>query len=149
MRPAGDNFHLLFLCTGNYYRSRFAELLFNARADQAGIAWMATSRGLALERGSNNVGPISASVIRGLQARGIVPPLALRYPVQVQEHEFEAANRIIALDETEHRSLLTRHFPSWVDRVEYWSVPDANLMPVVHALRLIERAIAQLVACLG
>ena len=25
-------YKLLFLCTGNYYRSRFAELLFNAMA---------------------------------------------------------------------------------------------------------------------
>ena len=50
---------VLFLCTGNYYRSRFAEELFNFFAKGEGIAWRAFSRGLA-ERGSpENVGPIS------------------------------------------------------------------------------------------
>jgi protein-tyrosine-phosphatase len=35
---------VLFLCTGNYYRSRFAELLFNYRARSTGLAWEASSR---------------------------------------------------------------------------------------------------------
>jgi protein-tyrosine phosphatase len=34
----------------HYYRSRFAEHLFNALAPKHGLSWMATSRGLALER---------------------------------------------------------------------------------------------------
>jgi protein-tyrosine phosphatase len=40
---------ILFLCTGNYYRSRFAEELFNHHAERAGLYWVAQSRGLALE----------------------------------------------------------------------------------------------------
>ena len=50
---------LLFVCTGNYYRSRFAEHLFNALAAQAGLPWRAESRGLAIEFGAHNVGPMS------------------------------------------------------------------------------------------
>ena len=50
---------VLFLCTGNYYRSRFAEELFNHQAERADLDWIAQSRGLALERGAYNVGPIS------------------------------------------------------------------------------------------
>jgi len=50
---------ILFLCTGNYYRSRFAEHLFNWLAVKQGLDWQADSRGLALERGVNNVGAIS------------------------------------------------------------------------------------------
>ena len=42
---------VLFLCTGNYYRSRFAEVLFNSVAGKLGLPWRASSRGLALERG--------------------------------------------------------------------------------------------------
>ncbi len=49
---------ILFLCTGNYYRSRFAENLFNWLATKQGLDWQADSRGLALERGINNVGAI-------------------------------------------------------------------------------------------
>ncbi|MEJ7592066.1 MAG: low molecular weight phosphatase family protein, partial [Planctomycetaceae bacterium] len=30
---------VLFLCTGNYYRSRYAEILFNAKAEEMGLEW--------------------------------------------------------------------------------------------------------------
>ena len=39
---------LLFICTGNYYRSRFAEAVFNHHAKQRGLPWRAFSRGLAI-----------------------------------------------------------------------------------------------------
>jgi hypothetical protein len=58
-----------FLCTGNYYRSRFAEILFNSVAGKLGLRWRASSRGLALERGVNNVGPMAVSAITALEAR--------------------------------------------------------------------------------
>ena len=32
-----DTKGVLFLCTGNYYRSRFAEILFNSVAAQMGL----------------------------------------------------------------------------------------------------------------
>ena len=38
---------VLFLCTGNYYRSRLAEELFNQRAHQLGLHWHASSCALA------------------------------------------------------------------------------------------------------
>ena len=43
--------NVLFLCTGNYYCSRFAEILFDSVAGKMGLHWKASSRGLALERG--------------------------------------------------------------------------------------------------
>jgi protein-tyrosine phosphatase len=39
---------VLFLCTANYYRSRFAEFYFNSIAAAAGLPWQAESRGLSL-----------------------------------------------------------------------------------------------------
>ena len=43
---------VLFLCTCNYYRSRFAEIVFNHKARKAGLDWQATSRGLARSFGA-------------------------------------------------------------------------------------------------
>ena len=40
---------VLFLGTSNYYRSRFAEVLFNSVARKMGLPWRASSRGLALQ----------------------------------------------------------------------------------------------------
>ena len=62
---------LLFLCTGNYYRSRFAELLFNAMAATHALPWQAFSRGLALDKGVNNIGPMSPFALDALRALGI------------------------------------------------------------------------------
>ena len=64
-------YKLLFLCTGNYYRSRFAELLFNAMAATHALPWQAFSRGLALDKGVNNIGPMSPLAIDALRALGI------------------------------------------------------------------------------
>jgi protein-tyrosine phosphatase len=38
---------VLFLCTGNYYRSRYAEELFNHIARAEGLGWRAFSCGAA------------------------------------------------------------------------------------------------------
>ena len=62
---------VLFLCTGNYYRSRLAEVLFNSVAGRMGLPWRASSRGLALERGVHNVGPMAASAVKALEALGV------------------------------------------------------------------------------
>ena len=65
MRQRGSKV-VLFLCTGNYYRSRFAEALFNSVAGKMGLPWRATSRGLALERGVHNVGPMAVAAVNAL-----------------------------------------------------------------------------------
>ena len=75
---------LLFLCTGNYYRSRFAEILFNSVAARMGLHWIASSRGLALERGVNNVGPMAVLAIKALESLGVrAAEDVARIPAQV------------------------------------------------------------------
>ncbi len=136
---------LLFLCTGNYYRSRFAEHLFNSLAVQSNLGWQATSRGVATEFGIWNVGPISSYAREGLAARGITLEEDLRMPMQLQESELAEADRIIALNEAEHRPQLLRRFPNWVDRVEYWHIPDLDVTGADVALPAIERHVQELI----
>src|SRR5579871_2041843 len=135
---------VLFLCTGNYYRRRFAEILFNALAPTACPGYVADSRGL-LEDLSLNPGPISAHALAGLQERGVAPPGELRYPLSLQTAELERAARIVALYEPEHRPLLRRRFPVWVEWVEYWHVPDLDKATADVALAEIERLIRSLI----
>jgi protein-tyrosine phosphatase len=133
---------VLFLCTGNYYRSRFAEVLFNSVAGKMGLAWQASSRGLALERGVNNVGSMAKSVIKALDGMGIrgVDDVS-RFPAQVTTEELEGADRIVALKQSEHLPLLQERFPDWAEKVEFWHVDDAP-----GVLNLIERDVMGLVA---
>jgi protein-tyrosine phosphatase len=133
---------VVFLCTGNYYRSRFAEILFNSVAASMGLPWQAVSRGLALERGVNNVGPIEVSVLAALRALGVEGGDALvRFPAAVTAEDLEQAARIVALQEVEHRPLVIERFPAWVGKVEYWDIDDAP-----GALALIEVEVRRFVA---
>jgi protein-tyrosine phosphatase len=136
---------VLFLCTGNYYRSRFAEILFNSVAAKMGLPWQASSRGLALERGVNNVGPMAVEAIAALVALGVRAGDAVtRLPRQVTLDDLERAHRIVALKETEHLPLLQERFPAWAEQVEFWHVNDAP-----EALGLIEQEVISLVARIG
>src|SRR6185312_4634288 len=96
---------VLFLCTGNYYRSRFAEELFNHWAAHYALGWRARSRALAIERGKANVGPISRLVVQALDRRGINPRGHARMPTPCSSTDLESASLIIALKEAEHRPL--------------------------------------------
>lgn len=140
---------VLFLCTGNYYRSRFAELLFNRRAKAALLSWTAYSRGLALERGSRNVGPLSILALQGLEARGIRILEEVRFPLQVCEQDLHLANLVIALKEAEHRPLLVQRFPLWPDRVEYWHIDDLDVAASETALAAIDQEVSKLLARLS
>jgi protein-tyrosine phosphatase len=136
---------ILFLCTGNYYRSRFAEALFNHLAEKAGLEWVAQSRGLAVELGSGNIGPISRVALEGLKARAINLSPELPFPLQCQEEDLAGANLIIALDGEEHRPYVTRKFPNWQERMEYWAVPDLHALDGQEALKRIGQEIQALV----
>jgi protein-tyrosine-phosphatase len=118
---------VLFLCTGNYYRSRLAEILFDALAKSAGLRWRAASGGVAIELGFGNVGPLSDAAAESLAALGISTDGYLRLPRQVDEDDFLRADLIIALKEAEHRPLLRSRYPAWEERAEYWHIHDTDL----------------------
>src|SRR5947209_5055096 len=133
---------VLFLCTGNYYRSRLAEALFNSVAGKMGLPWRASSRGLALERGVNNVGPMAAEAVTALEALGVCAAEAVtRLPAQVTTDDLERAALIVALKHAEHLPLLQERFPAWAEKVEFWHVDDAP-----EVLGLIQQEVMRLVA---
>ena len=137
---------VLFLCTGNYYRSRFAEGLFDDLARRAGLDWRATSRGLAIaERGHENVGPISAHTRREMAARGLPVAEPVRGPIACSGEDLATADRIVAVKEAEHRPWLERKHPGWADRVTYWHVHDLDQAGPEQALGEIAAHVTELV----
>jgi protein-tyrosine phosphatase len=140
---------VLFLCTGNYYRSRYAEEVFNHRAGIEGLAWRAFSRGAA-ERGSaGNVGPISPYALDALAARGITAEGATRDPLPCTIADFDDAQLVIAVKETEHRPLIERRFPDVAHRVTYWHVDDIEFAHPSLALAMIDDQVRELILALG
>ncbi len=134
---------ILFLCTGNYYRSRFAEILFNWHAERRGLSWKAESRGLALDL--FNFGPMSGFTEARLQSRGISSEAYQRLPLDVTSTDFESADHVVAVKEAEHRPLIQRRFPDWLERVEFWQVHDIDCARPEEALPQLERHVDELV----
>jgi protein-tyrosine phosphatase len=142
---------VLFLCTGNYFRSRFSEELFNHWARRMNLPWQAESRGLMEDMSSlkaQNAGRISPHTLQALQMRGITPRAAERWPRSVTREELEYAHRTIALKEQKHRPMMQRRFPELVERVEYWAVDDIDVGPaqqgIVQAEQLLLKLLQQL-----
>lgn len=136
---------VLFFCTGNYYRSRFAELLFNHLALSQDLPWQAFSRGIAIERGADNIGPIALSTLAALAERGVALEPEHRYPLALTEDDLTIAEHIVALKRDEHWPLMLERFPDWAGRVEYWQVHDIDQEHPDHALPQIEREVLGLV----
>ncbi len=133
---------ILFLCTGNYYRSRFAEIYFNWHAQQRGLLWRATSRGLAID--SLNVGPMSRYTEAHLQNCGIPFDQYQRLPMDVTGDDFEASDCVIAVKEAEHRPLIERRFPDRLEQVEFWKIHDIDCASPEEALPRLEEHVTQL-----
>jgi protein-tyrosine-phosphatase len=136
---------VLFLCTGNYYRSRFAEILFNHLTERSELPWRAESRGLARDFGAWNVGPISPYTLQALGAREISCPEPRRDPMHCFETDLSSADLVIALKEAEHRPMLLKHFAGWENRVEYWHVHDLDQAQADAALGEIAQRVEQLI----
>jgi protein-tyrosine phosphatase len=135
---------VLFLCSGNYYRSRFAEHFFNWLAESNGLSWRADSRGLVVGR-AGNAGPISCHAVERLHALNIPINGDSRFPKQLSEADLSQAKLIVALKEAEHRQMLFDLFPAWAERVEYWHIDDLDCAEPDEALASLENDVQRLV----
>ncbi|MDQ8204100.1 hypothetical protein [Pelagicoccus sp. SDUM812003] len=137
---------VLFLCTGNYYRSRFAEELFNHLAEQKGLAITADSAGLKVaESRTVNLGTFSKHSYTALQRRRIIPRNDLREPRQLDPREISPDTLAIALSESEHQPIFQQLHPELLDRIRFWRVEDLNLESAQNAIEQIERNVRQLI----
>lgn len=134
---------VLFVCTGNIYRSRYAEAYFNHRARALGLTARATSRGLRTHLVTEDLSPIAAAALR---ERGI--PLAGTAPTrrQIAAEDLEGADIVVALHEREHRPIFAELFPPWQDRIRYWNVADLDDMTTPRMVAAVEGNVEALLA---
>ena len=103
------------------------------------LDWIAQSRGLALERGIGNIGPISPYALHALKQLAIVARGADRFPQQCTAGDLAGADFIVAVKEAEHRPLISKRFPEWEHLVDYWNVDDVEDAKPREALRVSRR----------
>lgn len=124
---------LLFVCSGNYYRSRLAEILFNHEAAAAGLAWRAESRGLFKMGELKGMSEHSSAFLRD---RKIGDPTAKpRNPLSIDVEDLTGADLVIGLCREEHEPLFNQKFlalakaMSKAGRIRYWEVYDIPAPP--------------------
>lgn len=133
---------VLFVCTGNIYRSRFAEALFNHHAESSGLGWCAFSRGLM--PGATDVAGLSPHAEKALETHGIAPHHTAATKTALTGEDLAMAHIIIALSENEHRPMVSRQFPDWLDQFNFWQVEDVDLCKPEDAVRTIEQEVMTL-----
>ncbi|MFH5832421.1 low molecular weight phosphatase family protein [Halalkalibaculum sp. DA3122] len=141
---------VLFVCTGNYYRSRMAEELFNFWAPVTDLSWEAHSAGLREDMSkSPNEGPISKHAVRMLAQNGFPVSSSKRYPRSIEKEELEVHNVVICLHRTEHEPMIQKRFPKNNSEILFWEVPDIQYMEPEEAFSRIKRQVHQLISLLS
>jgi protein-tyrosine phosphatase len=135
---------VLFLCSGNYYRSRFCEELFNHHAAAARFGWQAISRALRAEPATLNPGPMSPFAVEYLRQRGIRPLNHLRLPLEVSDFDWHTSDVVVAMNDPEHRPMIEQTWPSQAETVRYWTVADVEELAPTPALHRLQRLVTSL-----
>ena len=139
---------VLFICTGNYYRSRFAEAVFNHHAEARGLPWRAFSRGLAIHL----VPPgfhLSPHTHQHLTARNMEVRHTAPERKQLSEGDLAESQIIVALKDDEHRPMIRALFPNWESRIQFWDVGDQPDVKPDEGLGEIERLVERLIETLA
>lgn len=146
-RTSVDSYReVLFICTGNFYRSRHAEAFLNWEAGRMGLPLRAFSRGLLTSMVAEEPTRLAPGTAARLAELGIPADLTAPRPVQLAEADLRRAHLTVALRRAEHRPLLASGHPGWEDRVEYWDVRDIDELSPSVALPRIEDAVRGLLA---
>ena len=145
-RTSADSFlQVLFICTGNFYRSRHAEAYFNWHATREKLRVRAFSRGLLTSLVADEPTPLSVNTETRLKKLGIPLDLTGPSPTQLQLADLQKAQRVIALKRDEHHPMMQLAHPEWADRIDYWTVHDIDFLDPHQALPEIEDRVHRLI----
>ncbi|MGY3569899.1 arsenate reductase/protein-tyrosine-phosphatase family protein [Vibrio paucivorans] len=137
---------ILFLCSGNYYRSRFCELYFNHQAAHHALPHRASSAALLrILDNTGNEGAIAKEVLNKLKSLDAQLIDAHRMPRIAHNEDLTNADLVYAASESEHRPMVAQHFPQMVNKVQFFQVEDVPIMTPNEAFALLTAEVDQLI----
>ena len=113
---------VLFVCTANIHRSRFAEEVFNHLAKKGDSVHQAFSAGLRV--GDYSFRTIYYPALDNLKKLKITPLRPNDHSIHIEEVDIHEYDRIICMDEGEHRPMVTGNANLDDDLFEYWNIID-------------------------
>lgn len=129
----GRKKRVLFVCSGNYYRSRLAEILFNHEAAGAGLAWEAESRGILKAGELRGLSAHAEAYLEGAKLSHLAKEP--RDPLFLDVEDLTEADLVVGLCREEHQPMIEQKFLALaralhkIGRMRYWNVYDIPLRP--------------------
>ena len=113
---------ILFVCTANIFRSRFAEEVFNSLATDSSSSLIAFSAGMKV--GEFTTRKIYYPALEQLKRYNIKPIRENELSTHIDDLNLDEYDRIICMDEPEHKPMVEENTNLKGRDVEYWNIVD-------------------------
>tara|TARA_Y100001968_G_C18882212_1_gene492223 strand:- start:107 stop:556 length:450 start_codon:yes stop_codon:yes gene_type:complete len=117
---------VLFVCTANIYRSRFSEEVYNHLIRKLNLPSEAFSAGLKV--GEYVTRKIYSPALQQLHYYKIKPKRKDEFSVHIDELTLTNYDKIICLDEAEHRPIVNRNLRLKEIKIDYWDIVDEPMV---------------------
>ena len=136
--------NILFVCTANIFRSRFAEEVFNFLAIKEKISARAFSAGLKV--GEYHIRRIHRPALEQLEKLNIKPKRPNKLSLHIDEVQLNKYDQLICMDETEHKPMVLSNSKLKGFNFEYWDIIDEPKVQSDVSLPLCYKKVKELVA---
>ena len=136
---------VLFVCTANIYRSRFSEEVYNHLTSKLNIPSEAFSAGLKV--GEYVTRKIYSPALQQLHYYKIKPKRKDEFSVHIDELTLTNYDKIICLDEAEHRPMVNRNARLNKIEIDYWNIIDeptvSSSISLPQCYKMVEDLVAE------